>query len=133
MYTSSPNGEQTSDGCLLKSEHDPRVTPIGKILRHSSLDELPQLLNVLMGNMSLVGPRPLVAVMMKGNDPRVDRRQAVLPGMTGYWQIYARHLNTSIDSMLAYDLRYIEESSVLVDIKVLLRTIPAVFSGIGAW
>lgn len=133
MHVASASGEESADGYLLKSQHDPRVTPIGKILRHSSLDELPQLINVLLGDMSLVGPRPLVAVMIKGNDPRIDRRQAVLPGITGYWQIYARHLNTSIDPMLPYDLRYIEEASLIVDLKVLLRTIPAVLSGNGAW
>ena len=124
---------ETNTTSFMKSQNDPRVTTVGAVLRQTSLDELPQLFNVFMGDMSLVGPRPLLKIMCNDNDPRTIRRHTVPPGITGYWQIYARHLNTSIELMFPYDLRYIEEASVTVDLKILLRTIPAVFSGSGAW
>lgn len=118
---------------LLKLDPDPRVTFFGKLLRRSSFDELPQLFNVLLGDMSLVGPRPLVSFMVNLDDPRSCTRHSVLPGITGYWQIYARHLNTSIESMYPYDLRYVAEISPLVDLKILWLTIPTVISKRGAW
>ncbi|MBS1902913.1 MAG: sugar transferase [Bacteroidetes bacterium] len=118
---------------LEKSTHDSRVTPVGYILRRTSLDELPQLFNVVLGDMSLVGPRPVVARMLAAADPRVAQRHSVPPGLTGYWQINARSENTSIESMLPYDLRYIEEMSIRTDVKILLRTIPVVLWGEGAY
>lgn len=134
MYLAAVDGVKTEDEQLLKLPHDPRVTPIGSFLRRTSLDELPQLFNVISGDMSLVGPRPLVATMYPStDDPRANRRHSVPPGITGYWQTEARHLNTSIEMMYPYDFKYIDEASAVVDLKIILRTIPAILSGNGAW
>jgi lipopolysaccharide/colanic/teichoic acid biosynthesis glycosyltransferase len=118
---------------LVKMKVDPRVTSIGKILRRTSLDELPQLVNILGGTMSLVGPRPLIGFMINMDDPRSQQRQSVLPGITGLWQISAREQNLSVESMYPYDLKYVRELSIVSDLKILLRTIPAVLFGGGAW
>jgi lipopolysaccharide/colanic/teichoic acid biosynthesis glycosyltransferase len=118
---------------LEKMKNDPRVTGVGKFLRKTSLDELPQLFNIIAGSMSLVGPRPLMVFMINMNDSRAQKRQSVLPGITGYWQISARDQNTSVESMYVYDLKYVEEVSAVTDIKIIIRTIPAVLFGGGAW
>lgn len=119
-------------GILLKMEKDPRVSSVGKFLRRTSIDELPQLFNVLEGKMSLVGPRPLIGFMI--DDFHEGRRRlSVFPGITGYWQIYAREKNDSLKEMLPYDLRYVEEISLRVDIIILLKTIKVVLLGRGAY
>jgi lipopolysaccharide/colanic/teichoic acid biosynthesis glycosyltransferase len=140
MYFHRPEGSHdaratqiSGTGILLKMKNDPRITPFGRMIRRTSIDELPQLFNVIAGEMSLVGPRPLIPFMAREIDLASDARFSVLPGMTGYWQIYAREKNTSLEEMLCYDQRYIQEISLLIDMKVLLRTIPAVFSGRGAF
>jgi exopolysaccharide production protein ExoY len=125
--------ELAAEGVLLKMEGDPRVSPVGKFLRRTSIDELPQLFNVLAGNMSIVGPRPLIGFMIESDKPENKKRLSVLPGITGYWQIYAREKNNSLDEMLPYDLRYVDEVSFTTDMKVLLRTIKVVSSGRGAF
>ncbi|MGZ4676755.1 MAG: sugar transferase [Acidimicrobiia bacterium] len=119
-------------GVLTKSDSDPRVTRLGKFLRRTSIDEIPQLWNVLRGEMSLVGPRPLLQFML---DPYPNLRAArcvVKPGVTGLWQISSRDDNTTALSMAAEDLQYIEERSLRTDLGIIARTIPAVVRGSGA-
>lgn len=118
-------GESERQGVLLKMIGDPRVTPVGAILRKTSIDELPQLLNVLRGDMSLVGPRPLVPHMLEPYPEFRTVRAEVRPGITGLWQISARELNTSAMHMMPYDLQYIRNFNLWLDCKILLST-PAV-------
>ncbi len=115
---------------LFKVANDPRITRVGRILRKFSLDEVPQLINVLKGDMSLVGPRPPLPSEFK--QYRLDhlRRLDVVPGITGLWQITCRQ-DPSFDNYIALDLEYIENWSLGLDLKILLRTIPAVFKGTG--
>jgi lipopolysaccharide/colanic/teichoic acid biosynthesis glycosyltransferase len=124
--------ELKSRGILYKLENDPRITWAGKWLRRSSIDELPQLFNVVSGEMSLVGPRPLVTFMLVGDPQDLARRAAVRPGITGLWQINARASNTRIDDMLGFDLDYVRRCSFKTDMIILMKTIPAVLSGNGA-
>jgi exopolysaccharide biosynthesis polyprenyl glycosylphosphotransferase len=114
-----------SDGPLFKLESDPRVTSVGRILRAWSLDELPQLLDVLAGTMSLVGPRPFVTNEVDLTDPWALTRLRVKPGVTGLWQVAGRH-RLPFDDLVRYDLFYVENWSLSMDLFVLLRTIPAV-------
>ena len=117
-------------GPLFKIADDPRVTRLGSFLRKYSLDELPQLWNVLKGDMSLVGPRPHPVedcVLYTSED---CRRLAIKPGVTGLWQVLAR-MHPSFDTCLMLDLAYIENWSLLLDCRILVKTIPAVFAGEG--
>ena len=116
---------------LLKVPDDPRVTRLGKYLRKTSLDEIPQLLNVLLGNMSLVGPRPVPFYEVSHYKPEYFERFTALPGMTGRWQVYGRG-RVSFATMMEMDIDYARNPSLLMDIKLLLWTIPAVFAGKGA-
>lgn len=120
-----------ADGQLFKIREDPRVTPVGRWLRRYSLDELPQLANVLMGHMSLVGPRPLPVEdsVFTGDAPR---RLLVRPGLTGLWQIGGRSDLTWEDA-LRLDLEYVDTWSVRKDLAILARTLPAVLRGDGAY
>ncbi len=117
---------------FLKIENDPRVTPLGRWLRISSLDELPQLFNVLRGDMSLVGPRPILLCDFR-KFPRGHqmRRFAVKPGITGLWQISGRSLCTDQERM-RFDLVYVDAWSRSLDVTILARTVPVVLSGKGA-
>lgn len=121
-----------SSGPLFKLKHDPRVTRVGRIIRKTSLDELPQLLNVLRGEMSLVGPRPPLPRELPGYELAQRLRLRVLPGITGAWQIGGRSRLT-FDEMVHLDLQYIENRSLLRDLKILLLTVPAVLFGEGAY
>jgi len=111
---------------------DARVIPIGRFLRRFSLDETPQLINVLLGQMSLVGPRPEMPFIVAQYEPWQRRRLSVAPGMTGLWQIAGRK-NKPLHENIEYDFYYIENQSLLLDLVILLRTIPAVLFGTGAF
>jgi exopolysaccharide biosynthesis polyprenyl glycosylphosphotransferase len=121
-----------ADGPIFKMRRDPRVTRMGRFLRRSSLDELPQLWNVLRGEMSLVGPRPALPSEVELYEPWHRRRLEVTPGMTGLWQVLGRS-NTTFDEMVQLDIYYAENWSVSVDMRILLKTIPAVLSSHGAY
>ena len=114
-------------GAAFKMENDPRVTPIGRTLRKWTLDELPQLFNVLKGDMSLVGPRPAPPREVDAYDIWHRRRLSVRPGMTGLWQVEAR-FDEHFDDRAELDLRYIDQWSLRLDLSILLRTVPAVLS-----
>jgi exopolysaccharide biosynthesis polyprenyl glycosylphosphotransferase len=119
-------------GPVFKIKEDPRITKVGAFLRKTSIDELPQLWNVLMGDMSLVGPRPLaVRDVLKIENSAQLRRFSVLPGITCIWQMSGRN-NTDFDNWIRQDLDYIDRWSLLLDIKILLGTVPAVLWGKGA-
>jgi len=120
-------------GPVFKVSKDPRVTPVGKFLRRFSIDELPQLFNVLRGEMSLVGPRPLpVDEVKRFNDLSHRRRLSVKPGLTCLWQVSGRNEILEFKDWVRLDLEYIDNWSFGLDLKILLRTIPAVFLGKGA-
>ncbi len=119
-------------GPIFKIKHDPRITPIGKFLRRFSIDEVPQLINVLKGEMSLVGPRPPLEREIVQYEKWQLRRIDVTPGMTGLWQVSGRS-NLSFEKMVELDISYIEHWSIWLDIKLLLLTIPAVLTGKGAY
>ncbi len=119
-------------GAAFKIDNDPRITPIGKYLRKLCIDELPQLINVLLGDMSLVGPRPLPVRDYNGFEQDWQRRRfSVRPGITCLWQIKGRH-KISFEKWMELDLEYIDKWSLLLDFSILLRTIPAVLRGSGA-
>jgi lipopolysaccharide/colanic/teichoic acid biosynthesis glycosyltransferase len=127
---------EAAGGVLFKMRRDPRVTPLGRWLRRTSLDELPQLLNVLRGEMSLVGPRPLQmrdSALLEQLEPGAyARRLSVLPGLTGAWQVGGRSETDSL-GMLQLDLDYIERWSLWRDLGILCRTVGAVLRGRGAY
>ncbi len=121
-----------AQGPVFKLKYDPRVTPVGKFLRRTSIDELPQLLNVLRGEMSLVGPRPLpLRDVSRFEECWLLRRFSVRPGLTCIWQVSGRS-NTSFDDWIRQDLTYIDSWSLTLDLKILALTIPAVLRGSGA-
>ena len=121
-----------SDGLLFKIKEDPRVTPIGRFLRQSALDELPQLINVLKGDMSIVGPRPALPNETQRYDEQLRNRLAVKPGLTGLWQVNGRS-DLPFEDYVRYDLFYVENWSLALDLYVLIRTIPALLSRRGAY
>ena len=118
------------DGILFKIKKDPRLTRIGRILRKFSLDELPQLFNVLCGDMSLVGPRPPLANEVGQYELEHFRRLEVLPGITGLWQVHARQ-DPSFNRYVALDLAYVENWSLWLDLKILVKTAEVVLRGTG--
>lgn len=118
---------ERTDGPLFKASQDPRVTKIGRLIRASSIDELPQLWNVVVGTMSLVGPRPALPGEVSQFDEDFQRRHSVRPGMTGLWQVEARN-NPSFNAYRRLDLRYIDNWSLKLDFTIILTTVPAVFS-----
>lgn len=124
--------ENEVDGPIFKIKKDPRVTRVGKILRKYSLDELPQLLNVLKGDMSLVGPRPLPIDQIEKEDLKQLKRLEVRPGITGLWQIRGRS-DISFRRLLRWDMWYINNWSLWLDLNILLQTIPVVLRGTGAY
>jgi exopolysaccharide biosynthesis polyprenyl glycosylphosphotransferase len=124
--------ENEKDGAIFKIRRDPRVTPVGRILRRWSLDELPQLFNVLRGQMSLVGPRPLPQRDYERLDDWHRKRYLVLPGMTGLWQVSGRS-ELDFDELVRLDFLYLERWSVFLDLSIILKTLPAVLRSKGAW
>jgi exopolysaccharide biosynthesis polyprenyl glycosylphosphotransferase len=120
------------NGVLFKVRRDPRVTRVGRIVRKLSLDELPQLINVLTGSMSLVGPRPQLPGEVAGYTGHVHRRLLVKPGLTGLWQVSGRS-DLSWDESVRLDLRYVENWSPALDLSILWRTVGAVLKGNGAY
>jgi exopolysaccharide biosynthesis polyprenyl glycosylphosphotransferase len=121
-----------SDGVLFKMRRDPRITAVGGWLRRWSLDELPQLINVLIGDMSLVGPRPALPQEAALYGDHVRRRLAVSPGITGLWQVNGRS-DLTWDESVRLDLRYVENWSFMLDLQILWKTFSAVFGGSGAY
>jgi lipopolysaccharide/colanic/teichoic acid biosynthesis glycosyltransferase len=118
-------------GPMFKITDDPRITRIGRLLRRYSIDELPQLWNVLRGEMSLVGPRPHPVDDFAGYQLDHLRRLDMTPGLTGLWQITAR-TDPSVQKSMTLDLEYIERWSLWLDLRILLKTIPVVLAGTGA-
>ncbi len=119
-------------GAAFKLSNDPRVTRVGRFLRKTSLDELPQFLNVLLGTMSLVGPRPLpIRDFQRFYDNTHRRRFSVKPGITGLWQISGRS-DVKFQEWMNLDLKYVDDWDLLLDLKILLKTVPVVFAGTGA-
>jgi lipopolysaccharide/colanic/teichoic acid biosynthesis glycosyltransferase len=116
---------------MLKLHKDPRVTRVGGFLRRTSIDELPQLWNVLIGEMSLVGPRPPIQYEVDAYPARAYRRFAARPGITGLWQIRGRSL-TTFNQMIDFDVEYVEQRSLLLNLKILILTLPTVLHGKGA-
>jgi lipopolysaccharide/colanic/teichoic acid biosynthesis glycosyltransferase len=138
MYTDadrrleSLKADNEKDGPIFKMKKDPRVTPLGRFLRKYSLDELPQLFNVLKGDMSLVGPRPPIPHEVEQYDAYCRERLSVRPGLTCYWQIMGRS-NLSFQEWMELDHRYLREMGLWTDLKILLKTPMAVLRGEGAY
>lgn len=120
------------EGSVFKIENDPRITRVGKFLRRTSLDELPQLFNILIGNMSIVGPRPLADAEMGADNEWKKIRLSVKPGLTGLWQIKGRHTKKFAD-WVKYDTEYVRNRSLLLDIKIIFMTIGIVLKGKGSY
>lgn len=114
-----------------KLENDPRITPVGRFLRKSSLDELPQIVNILRGEMSLVGPRPVVAAELERYGKNKARFLSVTPGLTGYWQAYARS-NCDYERRMQMELEYVDHANFLWDLQILMVTCRTVLQGKGA-
>ena len=123
---------QSSDGVIFKMKNDPRITPIGRLLRRTSMDELPQFLNVLFGDMSLVGPRPPLPSEVKQYSLEARKRLNVRPGLTCLWQISGRS-DIPFGEQVNLDKEYIHSRSLKSDLLILFRTIPAILSGRGAY
>lgn len=109
-------------GPMFKMKNDPRVTKVGKFIRKTSLDELPQLINVLKGEMSLVGPRPSLPKEVEQFKPWMLKRLSVKPGLTCYWQVYGRN-NIGFEDWMNLDIKYVEERSLIIDIKLIFKTV----------
>jgi exopolysaccharide biosynthesis polyprenyl glycosylphosphotransferase len=124
-------GLNEMDGPVFKSSRDPRITTVGKVIRRFSIDELPQIFNVLKGDMSLVGPRPPLPAEVARYERWQRRRLSMKPGMTCLWQISGRN-EVSFDDWMKLDLTYIDNWSLLLDLKILLKTVPVVLLGRGA-
>jgi lipopolysaccharide/colanic/teichoic acid biosynthesis glycosyltransferase len=120
------------NGPVFKCRRDPRMTPVGRLIRKLSLDELPQLINVLRGDMSLVGPRPPLPEEYGAYGPRELKRMGVVPGMTGVWQVSGRS-DLDFETWIDLDILYIDTWSLWQDVKLLAQTLPAVVSGRGAY
>ncbi len=122
---------EESTGLIIKIPDDPRITSLGKFLRKFSLDEIPQFVNVIKGDMSLIGPRPPSPDEYERYDHRQKRRLQVKPGLTGLWQVSGRK-DTDFDFMVRKDIEYIQRQSFAFDMRILLKTIPVVLLGKGA-
>lgn len=137
MYQDAPKyrhqmeDQNEMDGPVFKIKKDPRITPVGTFIRRTSIDELPQLLNILIGDMSVVGPRPFAHYeAIKLNDEQKQRLQ-VKPGLLCYWQVRGRN-KIGFDEWMELDRQYIKDASLWTDFKIILEGIPAVLKGNGA-
>lgn len=119
------------DGPVFKLSNDPRITKVGRIIRKTSIDELPQLVNILKGEMSIVGPRPLPVYEQEQCTDYQNQRLLMKPGLTCYWQVSGRN-NIGFDEWIELDLKYIKKASVLTDLGLIILTFEAVFTGRGA-
>jgi lipopolysaccharide/colanic/teichoic acid biosynthesis glycosyltransferase len=128
----SKQHREATDGVRFKMVRDPRVTAVGRVLRKFSIDELPQLYNVLRGDMTLIGPRPPVWREVALYDVRALRRLEVKPGLTCLWQVRGRS-NLTFDQQVALDIEYVDRISPSEEVKILLETVPAVLTGRGAY
>ncbi|MCP4573185.1 MAG: sugar transferase [bacterium] len=124
--------DQNSGDQVFKIKRDPRVTAIGAFLRRTSLDELPQLLNIVKGDMSLVGPRPPIAYEIENYQPWHMERLKAVPGLTGLWQVSGRS-SVAFEDMVRLDIRYINTWSLWQDLVILLKTLPVVVRGTGGY
>jgi len=115
------------DGPVFKIKDDPRITRVGKFIRKTSIDELPQLINIIKGDMSFVGPRPAIPREVEQYDEKALQRLGVMPGLTCYWQIQPKRNSLTFDEWLDLDLKYIKERSFLLDLKIIFKTVGAVF------
>ena len=120
------------DGPAFKMTNDPRVTRLGKILRKHGIDELPQLVNIIKGDMSIVGPRPLPVYEQDKCDEYQNQRLMVKPGLVCYWQSSPRKNTMPFDEWIELDLKYIKKAGILTDIGLIIMTFGAVFTGRGA-
>lgn len=120
------------EGAMFKMKHDPRITRVGHYLREHSLDELPQLVNVLKGDMSLVGPRPPLPSEVEQYTDYDKQRLYVVPGCTGLWQTTERN-NVGFDEMVELDLEYIQDASVMNDLNIILKTVAIIFKPNGSY
>lgn len=119
------------DGPVFKIKEDPRITRVGRFIRKTSIDELPQLFNILIGDMSIVGPRPALPREVDQYDDYTRQRLSVTPGLTCYWQIKAHRNELSFEEWLELDLQYIRDRSFFVDWKIIFKTVSAVLGGQG--
>jgi len=130
------NHKDTNNGCpdtpVFKMKNDSRITRVGRLLRRTSLDELPQLYNVLRGDMSLVGPRPALPYEVEQYSLKDRQRLVPQAGITGLWQVSGR-TSLTFREMIDLDVEYSRSQSLALDLKILLQTVPAIFSGEGAW
>ncbi len=131
-YVDTSNLASDREGVCKKLFKDPRITRVGKVIRKLSIDELPQLVNVLLGDMVLIGPRPALPEEVDEYSLRQFKRLDACPGLTGLWQVSGR-ADTSFEEQMNLDLRYVEERSLLLDLRILFATVPAVLSGKGAY
>ena len=123
----SLQGKNEADGPAFKIKNDPRITKIGGFLRKTNIDELPQMINILIGNMSFVGPRPTIPEEVAQYSETDKLRQLVTPGLTCYWQASKNRNDIPFDEWMVLDRKYIEDRSFLVDLKLIFKTIAAVF------
>ena len=126
------NSNEMESGVIFKMKSDPRITKVGKFIRKASIDELPQLFNVLIGDMSLVGPRPPLPKEVVQYSQRDFMRLAAVPGITCYWQVMGRS-HIPFKQQVELDIKYIKNQSFLLDVKLLLMTVPAVLTARGAY
>ncbi|HEX5152450.1 MAG TPA: sugar transferase [Parafilimonas sp.] len=132
-YDHKSSIEHATKGILHKNQRDSRITFVGRMIRKTSIDELPQLFNVLFGDMSIVGPRPLLPFMLEPYPEFSQVRCLVRPGITGLWQIRDRQNNTSAQYMMEHDMEYIENFNFFLDLKIIAETPLVVLSGKGAY
>ena len=123
---------ESGDGVIFKMRHDPRITPVGRFIRKFSIDELPQLFNVILGDMSMVGPRPPLPSEVRTYTLEERKRLNITPGITCLWQVSGRS-ELPFSKQIALDKEYIASRSVWKDFLILLKTIPAILTGKGAW